>query len=905
MPVVVSKDTGLAENLPEAEAALAAGTHEVPLYDPEGNFGSASSADAQNLLAQGYTQPNMQQLAHIHEQGKYGTTSQQAKTFAEGAASASTFGLSTAVERAMGVNPIDIQKRREVNPVAHGTGEAAGLVGSMLTGVGEGALLGRAASAVVPNSLGRIGSAVAKGAAENMMFQSGDEASQMFASDPNQSAETAMTHIGMAGLVGGAFGSVPELWSQGPGKKLSTYLGALRDRSGGIPEELKVGTGIEIPPEVQAGLSDNEYAQRAFAAAREGSSSSDKKVQQAYNSFQENMTKAAGEALGKTPEDVEHIIGRNISEYETGKEVKDALSKTFKETAEPLQKSFNDIAEKFKSVPVSEELKADVANQVTSKINELGLNKSSAAADALKMAQGVLQDLPKQTNANDLKLLAQNLKAKDPSLYGVVKELKSVLNTAREKALTDGISSKAPDLIAAFNEAKSGYGSIKDLIEELNSRLHVGRSGGPDSFLSNLSEMGPEHVLRRLGPKGDKDLQLLMERQFPEVSSMVKSNELNKVIQAAGKNGELDLKKLFNSVERMGEDLRNYAVPLETQKKLGYMKQLLDRVPTSASFSQKVADKLWDKVPPAAAGIIGLLTHVTHNPVANFIIGNTVGHLAGEAAGGARLALLKYLGSSAEVSAEGFNAAAQMANAVAKGEKKLDLSVKNVFNTSGKVIPMPKIQSLDKLDKQVKLVADNDPESQDKMLNIGGHAGHYLPEHSAVLAMLGAKNMQYLASLKPVEKSLSPLEPDPVPNAAQKGKYQRALQIAQQPLVVLNNVKDGSLTLEDKQHLEYMYPALYSRMSQKLFNEMSNKATKGKDLPYDTKMGISSFLGQPLDASMSPQSIMSTQTRLPASQQSQQPNTQPSIKNVNKLDKMPGMYRTPQQSRQMEKSQGQ
>lgn len=903
MAVVINKESGLVENLPDATSALQTGTHEVPLYNPQGEFVSVPYEQASDALQQGYKQPNSQQLTQMHEQGKYGTTEQQLKTAAEGAASTATFGLSTAAERALGVNPKDIQKRKEVNPVSHGIGEAAGIVGSLMTGVGEGALLERGAAALVPESLGKVGGVAARSALSNMGFQAGSEASDMFMNDPN-SVETAIAHVGLAGVVGGAFGSVPALWSAGPGKKLSTVLGALKDRSGGIPEELKVGTGISIPPEVQAGLSDNEYAQRAFNAAREGSSSSDKKVQQAYNSFQENMIKAAGEALGKTPEDVDHIIGRNVSEYDTGKEVKDQLVKSFKETAEPVQKAYNDIAEKFKTVPVGEELKAEIANNVTNKINEMGLNKSSAAEDALKIAQGVLKDLPKQANADDLRLLAQNLQAKDPSQYGVVKALKSILNTARESALTTGIADKAPDLISSFDNAKSGYAGIKSMIEDLNSRLHVGKSGGPDSFLSNLSEMSPEVVLRRLGPKGDKDLQLLMEQSFPEVSAAVKSHELNKVIQSSGKNGTLDLRKLLNNVERMGEDLRNYAIPQDVQKKLGYMKQLTDRVPTSASFLEKIADKVWSKVPNAASGIIGLLMKVTHNPVADFIIGNTVAHLGSEAAGGARLALLKYLGSASETSAEGFKAAAQMANAVSKGEQKLNTSVKNVFSTGSKVIPFPKSSAVEALDKQVKLVADNDPEKQDNMMKVGGHTGHYLPEHGAALAMLGAKNMQYLASLRPVEKAVSPLEPDPMPDSTQKAKYNKALQIAQQPLVILNSVKDGSLTLEDRNHLETMYPALHVRMCQKMFDEIAVKSNNGKTLPYATKMGISALLGTPLDASMSPQTIMSTQTRAPASQQPQEPNSQSRSRVSSKLDKMPGAYATPQQSRQMQRSQG-
>lgn len=902
MPLLISKDSGLAENLADQQAqqAVQSGTHEVPMVDPNGELGSVPYENASDAISQGYSQPSQEQLNQLHRYGKYSTTEQQAKTFLEGAASASTLGLSTAAERGLGVRPEDINARADINPVAHGAGEAAGLVGSLATGVGEGALLGRAAETLVPSGIGKVGGAITKAAIENMMFQSGDEASKMIASDPNQSVETALAHIGMAGLIGGGFGAAGAAWSAGPGRKLSTLMTALKDRSAGIPEELRVGTGIEIPPEVAAGLSDNEYAQRAFAAAREGSSSSDKKVQEAFNSFKENMENAASTVLGKTPEDVEHIASRNISNYETGSAIKDMLSSKFKEIADPIAQSYDSFAQKFKGAPFTPEMQAEVANSIASKVTELGLDK--AASDMqMKAAQNLLKVLPKQENANDLKMLAENLSKSNPygsETYYVGKELKSIVRDAQDKAIAQSIGTEAPELMSEFQSTQQQYGEIKGLISDLNDRLHVGKSGGPESFLRNLKEAAPEEVLRRLGPKGDVELQKILENQFPEVSTAVKENELNKLVTSSAKDGRLNIKKLAANMERMGADLRNYAVSPEAQQKIAQMHALMERVPTSASFSQKIADKLWDKVPNAASGIAAMLLH-HGNPVVDFLVGHTIGNLASEARGGARLALLKFLGSGAETSAEGLNAAAQMANAVAKGESKLNMSVRNVFSTGGKVIPMPKASALSSLDKQVQMVASNDPEHQQDMLNVGGQTGHYMPEHGAMLAMTASRNMQYLSSLRPVDKSPNPLAEDPMPSSTDQGKYDRALEIAQQPLIILQSVKNGSISTDDLVHLRTMYPALYGRMQQKLTEELTSKLTNGKTLPYATKMGLSSFMGMPLDASMAPAAIASTQPK---------PNAQPlspqraPAGNKDKLDKQPGASATPNQSRQMQRN---
>lgn len=909
MPVLVNTDSGLAENLAdhEAQSALQSGTHEVPLYDPHGNFGSAAMQDAPDLIQQGYTQPNSEQLKDIHKQGKYGTTEQEAKTFLEGAASGLTFGESAGLERALGVDPADIQGRREVNPGIRGLGEFTSLVGSVAAGVGEGALLGKAAEAVFPamegaNFAGRVGSAAAKGAVENMIFQVGDENSKLLSSDPTQSVETAVSDIGLSGLlgagVGGAFGTASELWKAGPGKNVDSILNTIKNRSNGVPEELKISTGIHIPPEIEAGLSDNPYAQQALREAREGSSSYDKKIQGHFEEFYNNVKNAAGFALGKSPEQVEDIIGRNVSEYDTGKEVKDQLIKEFKQQVEPVTTALNDFGEKFKTAPVSDTVKSDIAMKVANTISEMGLDKSSSAAESLKLAQNLLEDLPKQTNANDLKLLAQNLKAKDPSQYGIIKELKKAVNSGWESSLEQGVLEQAPQMTADFKKAKLDYGGVKDLIEELNSRLHSGKAGGPDSFISNLKEMSPESVLRRLGPKGDKDLGQLMDRLFPSVSEKIKAHELDKIIQGAGKDGELSIKKLFRNIENMGADLRDFAITPEIQQKLVNIKAMADRVPNSSSFTSRLSDKLWSKLPPGVGALIGLLSKVTDNSTINLLLGGLASHIGSEAGGATRYAMLKFLGSGAETSGEGFMAATKLAAATARGESLLNNGIKNVVGTGGKVIPMPTPKALKVLEAQVKKVAENDPDTQKDMLSIGGATSHYLPDHGAALAMTGARNLQYLASMRPPDKALSPLDSDPKPNSEQQAKYQRALQIAEQPLIVLNSVKRGNVTVQDIAHLKQMYPALYQRMNQKLMDDLVAAAHGEKKLPYSTKMGISSFMGQPLDSTMTPQSIISIQQSIVPQIQQQQNTVKPSASGMNNLQKMPGMSMTPMQNRE-------
>lgn len=907
MPIVINKDTGLAENLPDADAALQAGTHEIPLYDPQGNFGSAAPTDAPDLLQQGYTQPNSEQLQQLHKEGKYGTTSEQLKTGLEGAASAATFGLSTGAERALGVNPEDINARRDVNPGVHALGEAAGLGTSMLTGVGEGALLGRAAEAIMPtieaaSFAGRVGSAAAKSAIENMIFSTGDEGSKLFASDPHQSVETAMADIGLSGLIGGAtggaFGSASELWKSGPGKNLDGFLSTIKKRTEGLPSELKESAGINVPPELEAALSGDPAAERMFQTLQESNSNSGLKAQQSLDQFRTDAGDAALSTLGKSPADIDAV--HNISDYDAGKSLKDSLTTRMKEIVEPVSKKYDEFAEKFKGAPLTEELKADVANKVASSISELGLKK--AASDTqLNAMNKFLQVLPKQENVHDLKLLATNLTEQHPfgsDTYRVGKILKGIVNDAQETALGNAMAEKAPQLLGEYKATQAAYRDIKNMIGDLNDRLHVGKSYGPQSFIQNIKEAAPEDILRRLSPKGDVEMQQLLQNSFPEVAEGVRSNELNKILKSSLTNGELNTKKLFNNIEKLSPEMRSFVLSQEQVKRMTALQELMNRIPDklNSSGTAKTLDKLWEQMPASAAGIASML--LGHSPVAGYILGKIGQHVTREVPDAMRLAMLKFLGSSADVSAESFLSMTKLASATMKGERLLQDGVKNVVGTGGKVIPFPTPKSIKMLEEQVKRVAEQDPEHQQDMMSIGGATGHYMPDHGAALAMTGARNLQYLASLRPPDKALSPLDSKPVPNSEQLAKYDRALKIAEQPLIVLNSVKRGNVTVQDISHLKTMYPALYERMNQKLMDQLVNSATKGKMLPYSTKMGISSFMGQPLDSTMTPNSIVSIQQGFAPVQSPQQGQVKPTATGMESLQKMPGMSMTPGQNRE-------
>ncbi len=239
MPILINNDSGLAEDVAQTPETVQ--THSIPLTDPEGNSTAVPEDQAAALLQQGFRQPNEAELGKLAEHAHYNSTSQEAKTALEGLAEGVAGPLATGAERAVGVNPEDIRKRQEYNPGIHAAGTATGLVGSMATGLGEGAVLmdaGKAAEKLVgevagKGALAKIGAGAAKGIVENAIYTAGDEVSKLIKNDPEQSMETALADIGLSAAFGaaggGAFGAGGAAWDALMEGKAGSYAKGLKD----------------------------------------------------------------------------------------------------------------------------------------------------------------------------------------------------------------------------------------------------------------------------------------------------------------------------------------------------------------------------------------------------------------------------------------------------------------------------------------------------------------------------------------------------------------------------------------------------------------------------------------------------------------------------------------------------
>lgn len=260
-------------------------------------------------------------------------------------------------------------------------------------------------------------------------------------------------------------------------------------------------------------------------------------------------------------------------------------------------------------------------------------------------------------------------------------------------------------------------------------------------------------------------------------------------------------------------------------------------------------------------------------------------------------ALVKPMLESAN-NATGLKAAIDYGMAVVKGEAEIAKVSKSLFKSGVELFGPDAVSpgSRKKLEKALDHY-ENNPQA---MLEVGGQVGHYLPQHNTAMGDITARATQYLNSLKPGTARGAPFDAPSVPTEAEKSAYNRALDLAQKPLLIARNIKDGTITPQDITTVKTIYPSLYTKLSQKFMNDAIEHMSKEDSVPYKTRLGLSLFLGQPLDSTMSAASIMAAQPILPPPQQ--QSGVTRKKKNTAPLSKMHNMYKTPGQSAEEDRS---
>lgn len=904
----------------QAPQPMAPAQQMINVIDPDTQeIGSIPAHQLEDAISQGYTQATPEQTHAFINQSQYGSPSQQLLSGMESAASAATFGLSTGLERAAGVSSEGILGRKEANPITSGLGSVGGLAASsLIPGVGAVRLLsqaGRAAAEAVGlgaaggSLIKQMGREAVKGAFETTLFQGGEEVSKAFAKDPNQSAETAIIDLGLAGIMGGTFGAAIGAGLAGlsklkGGAKLpessSSFVSEM-DRAAFDSGDFKAS--IENNPalkedqklSIMAGLSKekSEAPEIRAAAKRLGANVmegmvSDSPTVQAFESSLINgkvptysgMRRTALYDAGYTKAEaaVEQSLGdpSRYSKAELGNILKDSITSQIAEENAPIAALYNELKQYHEIIPLSEKSAPAIARNI-GLMQELKLSPSSPegalmkrvmseignlkTVDDVKAYKDILSHSISPTASSGEKRMASILRDKLTDL-----EESSIERFARKQMKTPEAKARIEGLIDQRKAANAQYKQFIEKVKTLSEQLGKGRVYGVQDALNFIREkLTPEEIASRVFSKKDSEFNAFFNKHFPDQMALVREFQKGALRAEASKTGALQPKLIFNQVNKLEPEIQKSIFTKEELQKLKdaetYIRAIpKDFNPSGTSHMQALREFMESPIKAGFANIrdLGIEKFIT------------------------------TMGASPEV-----QQAVALAKATARSEKLLKNSVKAIFKAERVELPEALKPSDKKREKLDKLVLDLNKNPQ-KLLNLGEN--NPVPEYNQAFAQVSQKAIEYLNSMRAVVDPQNPLDSKRVVSAVEKARYNRALDIAQQPLLVLENIKNGTLIPEDVKALNSMYPNLYNKMSQQLTDQIVETTTKGQTVPYKTRLMLSTFLGKPMDSTMTPEGIMGAQ---PMQAAPEQPQGAPSNKNKTgtALNKMPSMYQTKGQAR--------
>lgn len=199
-----------------------------------------------------------------------------------------------------------------------------------------------------------------------------------------------------------------------------------------------------------------------------------------------------------------------------------------------------------------------------------------------------------------------------------------------------------------------------------------------------------------------------------------------------------------------------------------------------------------------------------------------------------------------------------------RADKQLASGIKDIFNFSP-----GDVKEIEPVDAEEKRLAFY--ELQEKLNKLKTDPSHaidllsgnteYLSEHAPQIAKstmnttVGA--IQYLISQLPAEEQNPALLQRVGIADSDIDKFNKNVAILEDPMSVLKQIKAGAVSKEAIMAIQTVMPQLYKEMTTNL---LMSVADKGREIPYQTRLGISKFIGNDLDGSNNPVKLMSNQT---------------------------------------------
>lgn len=927
--VLINPDTQNAESFApdQAQQMVQSGYH-VPLVDQNGDAYAAPIDEAQQLIQQGtHTQPNAAQLQYLMDQSHYNSTGQQAGSFINGALESVSGGIAGSITDSLGLTtPQDRLKQQEFNPGLHALGEATGIIGGMalapetsipglISHAGEAAAKGIA----LTGTFGKAAQLATRGAIEGGLFAASHQVSEALLGDPNQTAENVLSDIGLSAALGGGLNLALSPIFAGIGKTLDLGAGFLgrgtttateAGKSPGSLMDILPHTGLDETEKnsVLKGLTElkpnageiQKAADAIGAPVLESQLSNSKFVQDLDSSLMQSPSwtgiqrqQLVKEGFSAVNDSINEALGADIgmSQAQVGNELKKGLIDKLTTEADPINQLYSSIKDAGQNVPLASEQINSIKKAIMDTDGLLSSKGTPLAegSPSYQLAKRVTNELENLGTVDDLRRYAQQIgqdTAGKPELRYISGQIQNTLKDFSDSSILKYAKAQnnpeVESLIEQHAAAKQRYANLRDKMDTLGSVVgkKLRKGEGLTAFTDWLSDAPPEKIASRLFTKNNSEFLGFMKENFPQEFELLRNLKKSEFrdLPGAFKDGQIQPNRILGAFDKLEPEIQNALFSPEELSKLKAAQTWIESLPANVGPSGT----------PKGLQFFDLFRHpiaATANQGADFLKKNIIKQLVKASPGDAPL--INTLMHLSNFSARLYRGIEKNASAIfgRASASILDQQKKNEQSQmSNEPLPMHSIA------KPIMAHMNNPEGLIDHLTQATQPLAPYAPNTVNALSTGIGRAVNFLSQKIPQEQKAAPLDVARKPSNAEIAIFNRYASIVENPLDVLKHVKAGTVLPQDIEAISQVYPSLYQKMQSSVTEKLINAAHKDSLIPYKTRLGLSLFLGQNLDSTMSPQGIMASQVALnsmaiqkQAEQSQQMQKTRPSKAGMGKM----------------------
>jgi hypothetical protein len=798
---------------------------------------------------------------------------------------------------------------------AAGAAKAGLSAAELLNPVAAASKVGTAVSeAVAPRVAGALGSlaetsprlaqAITQGAAgaaglgvEGALYGVGNSIDEHALGDPEALGEHLLSNVGLSALMGGGLGAIfhgglgalkkPSFgkvateiptaadYAEAAGKPVLTFEDAVKNATFDNPEErLSFITGLKKLKDHAQEIYDS--GKRLGAEVFPGQVSADDGVQRVYRIYLDSPSPLGQaekqkflNALKTVQAKAEDAI--RATPVGTRAEVGEELANLFLNKADEM---INSYSSKFKElgltesvIPVNQRSIAQVSRNI-SKIKTVQQGGAPQFAQALQARLEnvkTLEDLTEQIKLinGDIKELSAAGKNNELRVAGVIK---TKLERLYEVTIKRQFSPRDQKyLLEMYKASRKEFAQAAQKLGRVAGATGFKNVGSPINFVRLLKDEGKfnaDLLVDKLFQKKNTKFLEFFQKEFPKEWELVKNYQ--KAQFGEYKDGVLNVSKLIKQYDGLESEVQK-ALFTDAERQI---------IEDTKIYTESLPP------PPSSptAPILGWMSFLNKPVEAAFTTARDLAIKAGfeglefSAKDAPRAATLSKVMEYAQ----------KTQRAVESGSKAIfnPKTVRGVIGVGSQVLDQDEYHKIiDKVDKAV-----SNPEDFHSVLDKNTqNLNPYAPKTAFAIQNKMSVAASFLSAKAPRGVKSSVLSPKYQPSKSEISKFARYYNTVKSPTSVLKKIKTGSVLPEEMETLKVVYPQLLAEMQGAIMEQLADHMANAKDLPYQTKLGLSAFLEHDLVNSMGQESVAMNQVTFGAPTMQKEQGLKPTQGGLGKL----------------------